>query len=231
MLDLFCDTAENFNSSLLPTMFIPPAFAEDRVEVLHHLVRTHPFGTLVTHGVNGLNATQIPFFIVPGKGGLGTLKGHLSKGNPHWKEIETCSECLVIFQGPHGYVTPSWYPTKATTHEVVPTWNYATVHAWGRPVIAHDAETKHERVSGLTDHMEAPRADRWRVSDAPDAYIQKQLNGIVGLEIAVTRLEGKWKMSQNRNSEDRAGVLSGLVQSDDPHANPILAQEMLKSRK
>ena len=230
MLDLFCDATVHFNPSLMQTMFIPPAFAEDRIEVLHHLVRTHPFGTLVTHGVSGLNATQIPFFIVPGSGSFGTLRGHLSKGNPHWKEIETCSECLVIFQGPHGYVTPSWYPSKAATHEVVPTWNYATVHAWGRPVIAHDPETKHERVSGLTDHMEAPRANRWRVTDAPDTYIQKQLNGIVGLEIAVTRMEGKWKMSQNRNPDDRTGVLNGLVQADDPHANPILAQEILKSQ-
>ncbi len=217
-------------------MFIPPVFAEVRVDILHDLIRRHPFGTLVTHGAGGLSATQIPFFIVPGhrspdSAGFGTLRGHLSKGNPHWKEIETCSECLVIFQGPQGYVTPSWYPSKTTSHEVVPTWNYATVHAWGRPVITQDAKYKHQLVSGLTDHMESSRADRWQVTDAPDSFIQKQLNGIVGLEIAVTRMEGKWKMSQNRNPEDRAGVLTGLVDTNDPHANPLLAQEMLKSQK
>lgn len=211
-------------------MFRPPAFLEDRIDVMHGLIRHHPFGTLVTHGTSGLNATQIPFFIVSGRGDFGTLRGHLSKGNPHWKEIETCLECLVIFQGPHGYVTPSWYPSKATTHEVVPTWNYATVHAWGRPVMTQDAPTKHDLVSRLTDHMESHRADRWQVSDAPDAFIEKQLNGIVGLEIAVTRMEGKWKMSQNRNPDDRAGVLSGLVQADDPHANPMLALEIMKSK-
>ncbi len=212
-------------------MFRPPLFAEDRVDVMHDLIRHHPFGTLVTHGPGGLNATQIPFFVVPGAGGFGTIKGHLSKGNPHWKEIETCDECLVIFQGPHGYISPSWYPSKASTHEVVPTWNYATVHAWGRPIITQDAQAKHQLVSGLTDHMESPRADRWQVTDAPDGFIQKQLNGIVGLEINVTRMEGKWKMSQNRTPEDRSGVLSGLSNPSDPHADAALVQEMLKSPK
>jgi transcriptional regulator len=212
-------------------MFLPPLFAEARIEVMHDLIRHHPFGTLVTYGENGLNATQIPFFVIPGTGGFGSLKGHLSKGNPHWREMETCSECLVIFQGPHGYVSPSWYPSKTATHEVVPTWNYATVHAWGRPVITQDAQIKRDLVSGLTDHLESSRAAPWQVTDAPDNFIQKQLNGIVGLEISVTRMEGKWKMSQNRNPEDHAGVLSGLVNTDDPHANPVLAQEMLKSTK
>ena len=214
-------------------MFIPPVFAEDRIEVMHDLIRQHPFGTLVTQGSDGLNATQIPFFIVPGTEGegFGTLNGHLSKGYPHWKEIETCMECLVIFQGPHGYVSPSWYPSKSITHEVVPTWNYATVHAWGRPVITDDTQTKHDLVSALTDHMEAPRSDPWQVTDAPDNFIQKQLNGIVGLKISVTRMEGKWKMSQNRSPNDRDGVLSGLVNTDDPHTNPGLAKEMLKSQK
>lgn len=212
-------------------MFIPPVFAEERIEVMHDLIRQYPFGTLVTHGENGLSATQIPFFVMPGTSAFGTLKGHLSKGNPHWKEIETCTTCLIIFQGPHGYVSPSWYPSKNLTHEVVPTWNYATVHAWGRPVITQDTLTKRDLVSGLTDHMESSRASPWQVSDAPDNFIQKQLNGIVGLEISVTRMEGKWKMSQNRLPDDRAGVLSGLTHDHDPHANPLLAQEMLKSKK
>lgn len=216
-------------------MFRPPAFLEDRIDVLHDLIRQHPFGTLVTHGASGLNATQIPFFIVPGtcssdRDGFGTLMGHLSKGNPHWKEIVTSSECLVIFQGPHGYVSPSWYPSKGTTHEVVPTWNYATVHAWGRPIITQDAQITHQLVSSLTDHMESSRPNRWHVSDAPEAFIQKQLHGVVGLKIEVTRMEGKWKMSQNRNPADRAGVLSGLADANDPHTNPVLVQEMLKSQ-
>jgi transcriptional regulator len=193
-------------------MYVPQHFKEERVPVLHGLMRRHPFAMLVTLGADGLAANHLPMELVDEPPPLGILRCHVSRANPVWK---TSAEALVVFQGPHGYISPSWYPSKAETGAVVPTWNYAVVHAHGRPRIVEDRAWLREHVGRLTQHMEAPRPDPWRVSDAPGDFIDKMLNGIVGIEIAIARLEGKWKVSQNRPAPDRAGVVAGLGQSAD----------------
>jgi transcriptional regulator len=206
-------------------MYIPASFQETRLEVMHELIREHPLGLLITAGAGGLKASPMPFLIVPDEGGNGILRAHLARANPHWKELAGLgeSECLVVFQGEQGYVTPSWYPAKAATHKVVPTWNYATVHAWGKPAIIEDADWLRKQLEQLTYGQEASRPSPWAVSDAPDDYIATQMKAIVGLEIPVTRIEGKWKMSQNKDEADRQGVIDGLRDECDPHRNAAMA--------
>ncbi len=191
-------------------MYQPPHFREDRLEIQHALIRAHPLGLLITAGVGGLQANPIPFLVDDRGGGLGMLVAHMARANPQWRELQSVDECLVVFQGPQRYVTPSWYPSKAEHGKVVPTWNYATVHVWGRPRVVDDAGWLRDQVGRITDHQETPRAKPWAVDDAPDDYIATQLRGIVGLEIPIARIEGKWKVSQNRAEADRAGVARGL---------------------
>ncbi len=197
-------------------MYQPPHFREDRLEVLQELVRAHPLGLLISAGPGGLMANPIPFVLDPGsptlgpQRQLGLLRCHVAKANEQWRELEALDECLVVFQGPQAYVTPSWYATKRETGKVVPTWNYATVHAWGRPVVTHDPAWLRRQIDDLTDLREGRLPKPWAVSDAPDAFVASQMKGIVGIEIEVVRSEGKWKMSQNRNEADRQGVVEGL---------------------
>ena len=191
-------------------MYQPPHFREDRLEIQHALIRAHPLGLLITAGASGLQANPIPFLVDDRGGGLGMLVAHMARANPQWRELQSVDECLVVFQGPQRYVTPSWYPSKAEHGKVVPTWNYATVHAWGRPRVVDDAGWLRDQVGRITDHQETPRAKPWAVDDAPDDYIATQLRGIIGLEIPIARIEGKWKVSQNRAEADRAGVARGL---------------------
>jgi transcriptional regulator len=203
-------------------MYQPPAFREDRIEVQHELIRRHPLGCLVTHGPEGLVANHIPFLLDPSAGPLGTLAAHLARANAQWREAGD-RQGLVIFQGPESYVTPSWYETKRETGKVVPTWNYAVVHVWGRIRVHDDPAWLRAQVERLTGAHEGGRADPWAVEDAPAPFVAAQLKGIVGIEIAVERLEGKWKVSQNRPESDRRGVADGLGRAPDADAPAMAA--------
>jgi transcriptional regulator len=191
-------------------MYIPPAFREDRLEVLHELMCAHPLATLVVMGADGLTAGHMPLLLKAGDGESGTLQGHFARANPVWHDFNPDIDALAVFQGPQHYVTPSWYPSKAEHGKVVPTWNYAVVHAHGRLTIFEDTAWLTDHLNALTATQETPRDLPWAVSDAPADYLEKQLKGIVGFEIPIRRLEGKWKMSQNRGEADRRGVVDGL---------------------
>lgn len=190
-------------------MYVPPAYRETRADVLHALVRAHPLGTLVTAGAAGLTANLIPFDLVETAGGM-VLRAHLARANPQCEDLRAGAETLVIFQGPEAYVTPSWYAAKAEHGRVVPTWNYAVVQVRGRPQVFDAPDWLAAQVGRLTEGHEAGRAHPWAVSDAPETFIAGQLRAIVGLEIPIERIEGKWKMSQNRSEADRSGVARGL---------------------
>ena len=191
-------------------MYLPPHFREDRLDVQHLLIRTHPLGLLISAGPSGLLANSIPFIIVADASERGTLRCHMSRANPQWQELRAVDECLVVFQGPQDYVTPSWYETKRETGKVVPTWNYATVHAWGRPQVIEDDGWLRQQIDALTRSREDARAQPWHVADAPADYVSAQIKGIIGVEIPIARIEGKWKMSQNRPEADRRGVIDGF---------------------
>jgi len=190
-------------------MYQPDHFRVDDLPQLHALMRARPFATLVSSGALGLYATHLPT-VLKDDAPFGMIECHLSRANPHWKDLAAANEALMIFQGPDAYVTPNWYPSKAEHGKVVPTWNYAVVHAYGRPEVMQEAEWLRRHVGELSAQQEASEAQPWAVSDAPDRYVEVMLRGIVGFRFAITRLEGKWKMSQNREMEDRAGVVSGL---------------------
>ncbi len=200
-------------------MYIPASFKENQPDRLHDLIMKNPLGLLVTHGENGLEASPIPFLLYADEGKQGVLRAHLAKANPHWKSLTGQTECLVVFQGPDGYVTPSWYPSKADTHKAVPTWNYATVQVRGIPRVTEDAAWLRRQLDGLTAFHEKPRPVPWAVSDAPTDYIASQMKAIVGIEIPITHIDGKWKMSQNKDDADRQGVINGMRSDVDPHQN------------
>ena len=204
-------------------MYLPSHFEETRVEVLHQLVRSHPLGALVTFGTDGLNANHIPFEIDPEPAPFGTLRAHVARANPVWREFSKEVAPLVIFQGPQVYVTPSWYETKKETGKVVPTFNYVVVHAYGSMRVFEDPGWLRKFVTGLTDRFEASRAKPWAVTDAPDDFIATHLRGIVGIEIELSRLIGKWKTSQNRPAADQKGVVAGLRESGDELAQAMAA--------
>ena len=190
-------------------MYQPPVFREDRIHVQHTLIRAHPLGLLITAGPAGLLANLFPF-LLDADSEKGTLRLHLARANPQWKELQAIEECLVVFQGPQDYVTPSWYATKRETGKVVPTWNYATVHVWGRPRVMNDDAWLRRQLDDLTASREGPREEPWKVDDAPADFVAMQMRAIVGVEIPIARIEGKWKMSQNRPEADRAGVIEGF---------------------
>ena len=196
-------------------MYVPDQFRESDVPTLHALIRAHTLATVVTMGPGGIEANHIPMEIDPEPGPLGTLRGHVSKANPVWREARTDVHALAIFVGAQSYVTPSWYRTKQETGKVVPTWNYAVVHAYGPLRIIHDQAWLRALVTRLTETHEGGGPDAWRVTDAPADYIDRMLGGIVGLEMPLARLEGKWKVSQNRERGDRAAVVSGLRATGD----------------
>ena len=195
-------------------MYLPTHFKESRPEVLHELMRTHPLGLLVTQDASSLQADAIPFMLDTERGEFGTLVAHVARANPLWREARTEVESPVVFQGPQAYVSPAWYPSKQETGKVVPTWNYVLVEARGRLRVIDDAAWVAALVTRLTDHHEDARTDAprtpWKVTDAPDDYIASMQRAIVGIEIELTALNGKWKVSQNRSTADRAGVAAGL---------------------
>ncbi len=204
-------------------MYLPSHFEETRVEILHGLIRAHPLGALVTFGTDGLNGNHVPFEIHPDPAPYGTLRAHVARANPVWREFSKEVEPLVIFQGAQIYVTPSWYQTKKETGKVVPTFNYIVVHAYGTLRVFEDSAWLRKFVGGLTDRFEASRAQPWAVTDAPEEFVAMQLRAIVGIEIQLTRLIGKWKTSQNRPSADQEGVIAGLRESDDAVAREMAA--------
>jgi len=196
-------------------LYNPKHFEETRVDVLHDHVRSHPLATFVTLTSRGLNANHLPLLLKAEPGPFGALHGHVSRANPVWKDLDSSVDALAIFSGPSAYISPSWYPTKARNGEAVPTWNYAVVHAYGRVRIVEDPEWLRTHVDALSRAHEDGRPEPWTIADAPGKYIDRLLGGIVGFEIPVTRLEGKWKVSQNHPAENRAGVVSGLTSSGD----------------
>ena len=195
-------------------MYQPEHFKVEDIAELHNLMRGRPFATLVSSGSLGLYATHLPT-VLKGEGALGTIECHLARANPHWKDLAGGAGALMIFHGADGYITPNWYASKPETGKVVPTWNYAAVHAYGRPAVMEDAGWLRRHVSELTDQQEAGRqrvgAQPWALSDAPEDYVQVMLRGIVGFRFEISRLEGKWKMSQNREARDSTGVVAGLT--------------------
>jgi len=194
-------------------MYVPPAFREDDLAVLHALMRDTRLANLVTATGEGLVATPLPLFLVPEEGSNGTLYGHVARANPQWR-LQPLSDAMALFTGKDAYVSPSWYASKAEHGKVVPTWNYIAVHAYGPIEYFEDANRLLDVVTRLTNLHEGGRAPAWTVDDAPEAFIRAQLRGIVGLRIPITRLEGKRRMSQNRSAADRAGVAAGLAASD-----------------
>jgi transcriptional regulator len=209
-------------------MYIPPAFRDEDAASLHAVIREARLATLVTTTASGLMATPMPLLLDARSGSRGVLFGHMAKANPQWS-APAIGEALVIFMGPDAYVTPSWYATKRETGKVVPTWNYVTVHAYGAVEFFDDAERLLRAVTRLTDHHEGTRQEPWKVSDAPDAYIAAQLKGIVGVEVSISRLEGKRKLSQNRSADDRTGVTEGLAGST--HENEQAVAALMKDLK
>ncbi len=191
-------------------MYLPAHFEQTDRAALHALMREHPLATLVTPGPAGPEADHLPLELDPDAGPWGTLRGHVARANPLWRQAAGQS-VLVVFNGPQAYVSPSWYPSKAATHQVVPTWNYTVVQARGVLHAVEDAAWLHALVSRLTGHHEAPRAQPWAVGAAPPAYVQALLPAIVGIEIPLTGLVGKWKLSQNRSAADHQGVVQGLA--------------------
>src|SRR5260370_2331693 len=191
-------------------MYLPAHFRQDKLDVLHRFIGLHSLATLVTLGPDGLMANHIPLILDPEPGPFGTLRGHVAKANPQWRDSLPHVSALAIFEGPSAYISPSWYPSKEETGRVVPTYNYVVVHAHGRLSTYTDPARLEQHLRILTAQHEASFPIPWTIDDAPPEFFAAQLNAIVGIEIAIERLEGKWKVSQNRTPADRAGVVAGL---------------------
>ena len=204
-------------------MYQPPHFREDDLSVQHALIRAHPLGLLITSGDAGPTANLLPFHLDASLSVKGTLQVHMAKANSQWREIEAGAPVLAVFQGAGAYITPSWYATKQETGKVVPTWNYAVVQVRGRARVIHDADWLRKQIGALTGEHEAVREHAWQVSDAPEAYVAAQIKGIVGVEIEILEIDGKWKVSQNRPAADVAKVTAGLDDRSEPHANAEMA--------
>jgi transcriptional regulator len=194
-------------------MYQPPHFKEEDTATLHALIRAHPLGLLITSGSDGLTANPLPFQLDATASEKGMLRVHLARANQQWKQLRDGAEMLVVFQGANTYITPSWYATKRETGKVVPTWNYAQVQVRGKAQIKDDAHWLATQINDLTAGHEQERDAPWAVSDAPDDYIRSQIKGIVGVEIDILHIEGKWKVSQNRPQADRDGVTAGLIEN------------------
>lgn len=197
---------------------------EHDLQRLQQQMRETRLAVLVTHGEQGLLASHIPVLIDTGEGEYGTVYGHLARANRQWQELQQGSEALLVFAGADAYVSPSFYPSKAATHKVVPTWNYLAVHANGSAEVIEDSAALLDIVSRLTDRHEQGRDTPWQVSDAPSDYIEGMLRAIVGFRLPITRIQGARKLSQNRSAEDVAGVRNGLASSSDPQDNQLAAQ-------
>jgi transcriptional regulator len=192
-------------------MYIPAHFAQTNADALHRIMRAHPLGTLVRTEDGVLDADHIPFELEPDTGSLGTLKAHVARANPLWQRCPTGTPVLVIFRGNAAYISPNWYPSKHETHRQVPTWNYEVVHAHGTLSIHDDERYVRALVARLTRHHDAPEPKPWKMGEAPPDYIQMMLGNIVGIEVAITSLVGKSKLSQNRELRDRQTAADTLA--------------------
>jgi len=195
-------------------------FEESHESVMHSLIQAYPFATLVTQSPAGINADHVPLLLVSA-GDSSVLQGHVARANPVWEQVPDGTEVLAIFQGPNRYISPSWYPSKQEHGKVVPTWNYLVVHARGRIQWNRDSGWLRDHLDALTEANE--RTDNaWQVSDAPVEFIDRMLSGIVGFEVPIAELNGKWKLSQNRSDKDRHGVIEGLKAQSDTSASEML---------
>lgn len=191
-------------------MYIPSQFEVQETAVLQELIAANPFGTLVTLRQNSVEANHFPFLLDRTAGEFGTLRTHVARANPVWRDLAEGAEALSIFQGANSYISPSWYPSKHVHGKAVPTWNYMAVHAYGTMRVVEDTAWLRNFLAHLTEQHEQDRWHPWRLDDAPAGYIDKLLEAIIGIEIPITRLAGKWKVSQNRTESDRQGVAAGL---------------------
>jgi transcriptional regulator len=194
-------------------MYCPPLFREDRIDVLHAFIRSHPLGLLISHGSTGLLANLLPFELKAGGGERGMLHAHIARANPQWRELDG-QPVLIVFRGTDAYVSPSLYATKYETGKVVPTWNYAMVQVRGTVQLRDQGPWVGDQIEALTNAREASRATPWSVTDAPNDYIETQMKHIVGLEIGVDSIEGKWKVSQNQPEANRRSVIAGFSQDE-----------------
>lgn len=204
-------------------MYIPQQFEEPRVDAMHELIRAYPLATLVTHSSDGLNANHIPVYLSGSPAPYGALRSHIARANPLLGEIAEGIETLAIFQGPDAYITPSWYATKKATGKVVPTWNYAVVHAYGVLRVVDNASWLRAQLDSLTKRNESSFPEPWAVSDAPPEHIERIMTAIVGVEVVITRLIGKWKVSQNQPTQNQVGVIAGLKASGLPESEAMAA--------
>jgi transcriptional regulator len=199
-------------------MYIPRHNEEKRVSVMHELIMSQPLGTLVTLGPSGLFASHIPMILENDGSEFGVLKGHISRANPQWRDFVPTVDALAIFAGHQHYITPNWYPGTKEDGKEVPTWNYVVVHTYGPLKVIEDKDWLLTNVENLTDIHEAGSPVPWKVSHAPQDFIRSLLNGIIGVEIPIHRLEGKWKVSQNRTESERKGVVEGLTKLNTPES-------------
>lgn len=204
-------------------MYTPSAFRQDDLAQLHQQIRACPLASLISQGASGLLASHLPLLLAPDEGEFGTLYGHFARANPQWRELPQ-GETLAIFQGPQAYISPNWYPSKAEHGKAVPTWNYIAVHTHGRARLIEDDEGLLQLVSRLSAEHEAGRERAWAVSDAPRDYIDSMLRAIVGFALPIQRIQGQWKLSQNRTAADRHGVREGL------NASPAATDRALGAR-
>jgi transcriptional regulator len=207
-------------------MYIPKHFEETCIETLHALIKAHPFATLVTTENSELVVNHLPLLMYCDDGEFGTLRGHFARANPLRQQFEGTTNAVAVFQGPHAYISPSWYPSKHADGKQVPTWNYAVVHAHGRPHIIDDVNWLYAHLNDMTDEHESRQLLPWKVSDAPKEFTDKLLGAIVGFEMPIMRIEGKWKVSQNRTRSDQFGVVAGLESRDDDQSKSMAAMVM-----
>jgi len=208
-------------------MYIPEHFDASRPDVLHQLMIAHPFGTLVSHSAGVLDANHLPFHLDPAHGALGTLHAHVARANPLWQDLKDGDDVLVIFRAGDAYISPSWYPSKAELHRQVPTWNYVVAHAHGRVRIRDDERYVRGMVARLTRTHEAPLPAPWKMSDAPAEFVDGLLRAIVGIEIEIMRLQGKRKLSQNKDERDLRGAGQALAARGGNSAAEAVARAML----
>ena len=211
-------------------MYEPPLHRQDDTAAVHALIAAHPLGLLISHGPQGLLANALPFLIDAQVGKWGRLRAHMARANSQWRDLAEGGEALVVFQGPGHYISPSLYATKAETGKVVPTWNYLIAQARGVARVVMDDEWLQSQIEALTNAHESPRAKPWAVGDAPPDYVAMQKRAIVGVEIDISDLSGKWKVSQNRNESDRTGVIAGLGLEEGEDARAI-AKAVLDASK
>ncbi|RIA35158.1 PaiB family negative transcriptional regulator [Ectopseudomonas oleovorans] len=204
-------------------MYCPAAFRQDDLPTLHQQIRGSGLALLSTAGSQGLQASHLPLLLEAGEGEFGTLYGHFARANGHWRDLAEGAEALVVFSGPDAYVHPGWYPAKGEHGKVVPTWNYIAVHAWGQAEVFDEPERLLQLVSRLSDEHERSQARPWSASDAPGEYIDAMLRAIVGFALPIRRIEGKWKLGQNRSSADQHGVRAGLAASANPRDRELAA--------